>query len=93
MDEDAVDRVQVVTLKLFPQSPKKRGLLWGKGFKGRGLLIAVIAIQNSDAAAKPTANSLNGVRTHEHRNIPANRPLGHIELPRQIAVCIMPSEA
>ena len=79
-------------MKLFPQPPKKRGLLWGEGFEGRGFLIAVIAIQNSDTTAEPATNSLNGIGAHEYRNIPADRPLGHVELPRQIAVCIMPSE-
>lgn len=80
-------------MKLFPQPPKKRGLLWGEGFEGRGFLIAVVAIQNPDAAAEPATNSLNGVGTHEHRHIPADCPLRHVEFTRQVTVCIMPSKA
>lgn len=60
---------------------------------GGRFLVAVIAVQNSDASAESTANSFNGVGAHEHRNITADRPLRHIKLTRQIAVCIMPSAA
>ena len=48
-------------MKLFPQPPKKRGLPWGESFAARSFLIAVVAIQNPDAAAESTANSLDGV--------------------------------
>lgn len=92
MDEDAVDRVAVLTYKLIFQSPEKRSLLWVEGFAFRWLVVEMIPTCHPDAAIA-TADSFNRIGTHERGNVIADRPLADIELTGQIVVCIPPSQA
>jgi len=85
--EDTVERVQIVPVKLNFQPDKQRDLL----FVERSA-VKIVSIRNPHAAAV-ASGSLNGVRTHEYRNIPANRSPGNLELKGQIVVCIMPPSA
>lgn len=93
LDEDTVDRVAVLTRKLISQASEKCSLRLIKTFSGMGFMMVVITIHHSDPSAKTPADSLNRVRTHEYRNIPADCPLWDIKLLCQIAVCIVPSQA
>ena len=72
LDEDAVDYVTILPYRLVSQSSEKRGLLLGEGLSVIRLVVVVITLHHSDSAAKTTANSFNGVRTHEYRDISAD---------------------
>ena len=93
LDEDAVDRIAVVTHKLIPQSPEKIRLLLVKDFMSGGRMIEIVTLCYSDTSMTATVNSFNRIGTHEYRNIPPNCRFGDTELMRQIVVCIMPSTA
>lgn len=93
LDEDAVDRVAVIACKLVPQFSEKRSLLLVEALSTVGLMVVVIPLHYSDPTAEPTAYSFNRVRTHEYRNISADCPLRDVKFVRQIAVCIVPSQA
>ena len=54
--------------------------------------VGTVIIRNLDPSAIATANSFNGVCTHERRHIIANRPFTNVELAGQVAIGIMPSE-
>lgn len=92
LDEDAVDRVTILSHKLVPQSPEKGRLLLVEALAVRLLAIKVIPTRHLDAAIA-TADGFNRVRTHKRGNVIADRPLADVELAGQIVVCIMPSEA
>ena len=72
LDEDAVDRVTVITHKLIPQSPEKRSLFLVKCLMNIRPVMEVVALYHSDTSMTATVNSFNWVGTHEYRNIAAN---------------------
>ena len=88
LEDDAVDRVKVVTGQRTAQSDQKLDLLLVE----RSAVGAVI-IRNLDPSAVAAANSFNGVCTHERRHIIANRPFTNVELAGQVVIGIMPPEA
>lgn len=92
LNEDAVDRVAVLTHELVPQSPEKRSLLRVERFAFRWLVVEMIPTRHPDAAIA-TTDSFNRIGTHERGNVIADCPLADIELTGQIVVCIMPSQA
>ena len=86
LKEDAVERVQVVTLELAAQSPEQIRLFWGELFAAE-----IVSIRHSDTSMMTAAYSLNRVRAHEFRYIAPNCHLGNINFACQIILCIMPS--
>lgn len=87
LDEDAIDRVEIVAFKLYSQLYEQRDLLFVEGSA-----VEIVSIRNLYA---PTVASgcFNRVRTHEYRYVTADRPPGNIELKCQIVVCIAPPTA
>ncbi len=61
LDEDAVDRVPVVTCKLLPQSPEKRSLLLAESLIGRGFMTVVLPFQHADPAPKAATDRFDWV--------------------------------
>ncbi len=56
LDEDAINRVPVITCKLLPQSPEKGSLLLAEGLIGRGFMALVIPFHHSDPHPKPATD-------------------------------------
>jgi len=93
LDDDTVDRFQVITRKLTPQFPEKGKLLGLKAASVRVLVVVIVPIHSSDTAAVAATNSLNGVRTHENSNVIPDRPLANIKFVCQICAGVIPSQA
>ena len=90
---NAVDCVEIVARELVFQSFKQRSLLLVEGFVGRGFIVEVVSVHHSNASVAATVNGFNRIRAHELRNIAPNCHFRDVELLRQIAVCIVSSQA
>ena len=88
LNENAGDCFEVVSRQLLPQLLEKGRLLWVQGFTLRAVF-ELIPTRHPDPAVS-TAYCLDGVRTHERRNVIADRPRTDIELTGKVVVCILP---
>ena len=61
LNEDAVDRVAVLTYKLIPQPPEKCGLFFVESSIDCGFMMVVVPFHHSDTASETTADCFNRV--------------------------------
>ena len=80
--KDAVERVQISSIKIRPQPNEQGNLLFVERF-----VVEIVSIRNSHTSAIAPPDSFKRVRTHTHSYIAANRSRRNIELKRKIVVC------
>lgn len=93
LKEDAVESVQVVTLKLSAQFPEQSRLLWIKALAVWIVTVEIKTIHHTYPTTMTAPNRFNRVGTNKLRNVMPDCLLADVELICQIAICIVPSTA
>lgn len=88
MDEDAVERIEVITGKLLSQFSKKGGLLLAEASA-----VKVKPIRYTATATITATNGFDWIGAHELRDVMPDRFLADTKFSCQIVICIVPSEA